>query len=72
MVVNVEDGNCSSPDGRSTNENWSVPAKMPAPFLAARIEQRHEFSGACITSGDVWSLEAIAVKAGQGQIVGNR
>lgn len=49
-------------------KNGTVPAVLPAPFVATRVEKRGDLMGTRIQSGEVRALERIAPKAAQRKI----
>lgn len=60
-------------DGDAANrsaaaENGAVPAEVPAPFVAARVEERSQLTGARVQSGEVRTLVGIAPKSAQREI----
>ena len=67
-VVDAQECNGCTARGRISVQSSSTPEKVFTPDIAARIVEPNDFAALSINSGNVRSLEAIAVDAGERQI----
>ena len=68
--VHGQDVDCHSSDGSSTDQDRAIPAKVAAPFVSARMKQRHDAAGCSepLNAGHVGAFVTIAVQARQCQV----
>src|SRR5437016_6283384 len=67
--IEVKDLNGRSADGRSTYNEYTIPAKVGCPSVLARVEEFGQRAGFGVIAGDVASLAQIAVDTGQREAV---
>ena len=68
-IIDSEHLNRDPADGRAAGEFGRPPLEMPTPLVLPWMEQPNKFASGRISSGDVWALVPVAVKAGQGKVV---
>jgi hypothetical protein len=68
-VVDAQECNGCTARGRISVQSSSTPEKVFTPDVAARIVQPNDFAALSINSGNIRSFEAIAVDAGERQIL---
>src|ERR1035441_2026207 len=62
----------SSADCCPSSEFSRPPLEMPTPLVLPRMEQADQFASGWIPSGNIGALVPVAVKAGQGKVLGDR
>ena|ERR1017187_5756954 len=62
IVVDVQQGDSNTADGRAADQVCTLPAEMRCPFVATRVEQRRELPCHRVHAADVGTLEGIAIK----------
>ena len=72
FVIHLQDDNSRSTDGRSSNDDGTIPAKMPGPFHPAWIEEPSLLVGLWVDAAQIRPLVKIAVITGPAQVVGVR
>lgn len=68
--IDFENGDSRATSASAALQTRTVPAKAPSPPLSPEMKKCSQFPGDRIEAGDVWPLGAIAVKTGEGKIVG--
>ena len=68
-VVNQQQRNRNAGDRRPRAKSRTVLDKVLRPAISPGMEQANDFAAVWIKSGNIWSLEAVAMNAGEGQIV---
>jgi len=71
-VVHGQDGDRHPPYGSPANQVRAVPAKMALPLVASWVEELGEVVRLRVKAGDVRPLVAVAVQAGEGEVVHDR
>src|SRR5262249_36011444 len=67
-IIHCQDDHCYPPHSGAAHQKWSVPAKVPCPFVAPWVEQFRQLPGLRIVSGNIWSLVAVTVQTRKGQV----
>ncbi len=62
-VVDAEQGDGDAADRRAADEDHSLPAEVPRPFVAAGVEEWRELAGLRIPAADIRSFERITIQA---------
>jgi hypothetical protein len=68
-IIHCQHYNSRAPDGSKSDKIGTVPAEMPRPFVASRVEELGEPLTSWINPGDVRPLVAVAMQARESQIV---
>jgi hypothetical protein len=68
-IVNAQQSNCCAANLGQFFQSWSIPDKVFSPFIAPGMEQANDSAAVRIDPGNVRPLEAIAMDAGEGQII---
>ena len=70
-IIDREDMNRSSPNSRSAHKYSSSPLEVPIPLVRSRMEESNKLARIRIYSGYVRTFVAVAVQAGEGEILKN-
>lgn len=70
VEIDFQDDDSCPPDGSAPDQDRAIPAKMPVPAMAARIEQFDDLSSLWINTRYVRAFMVVAGEAGQAQIAG--
>ena len=67
-TIDVQQCDCRSPDGRYSDEDGTVPAKMLVPNVFARVEEVGPLASLWINAADVRPFSPIAFQAAEREI----
>jgi hypothetical protein len=68
-IIHRQDGDCHPTDSGAADQIRTIPAKVSFPLVSSWIEEPGEFLALSVDPRDIWPFVAVAVQAGQSQIV---
>jgi hypothetical protein len=68
--VDPKSGDRRAANRGAANQDGAVPAEMPAPLVAARVEEPNDSSGLGINTGEIRPFLGVVEIAGEGEVPG--